>query len=188
MPDRPGSRRGPGRFPLLVAWAARWSGSGGGGGGPVEVGLGLGPVVDADDFAEPAAVHVTGLEVDATPAPRPACLVGRVGERLPGQDHVPGRGDAGLDLRAAGRDGDLGVEVVGPEEVDQDSAAGGAERAVPGHVLGERWGDHVECLVGLPILAEDVAEALAGPEPRGDLLVLVALPDAGDRPHEVVLG
>ncbi len=49
-----------------------WMGSGdrlrGAGGGPVDVGLGLVPVVVADDLAERAAVHVTGLEVDAAPA------------------------------------------------------------------------------------------------------------------------
>jgi hypothetical protein len=46
-------------------------------------------------------VLVAGLEVDATPAARPARVVGRVNQPRPGDDHVRGRRDAGLDLGAA---------------------------------------------------------------------------------------
>jgi hypothetical protein len=38
-----------------------------------------------------------------------------------------------------------------------------------------------------PVLAQNLVIALVGPEPRGDQGVLVALPDGGDGPDEVVL-
>src|SRR5690242_21190964 len=75
------------------------------------------PDVEAGESAERPTLLVSALEVDAAVPAGHAGLVGHRIERLPGQHDGLGWGDARLDLRAAGREGHLGVEVVRAEEL-----------------------------------------------------------------------
>ena len=107
--------------------ARRWSR-----GGPVEVGLCLEPASLCGLAAGRACVEVALLEVDAAVAAGDAGLVGGVGEGGPGEGEVVRWGQARLDSRAAGGEGDGAVEAVAAGELPEDLGACGAEVAVPG--------------------------------------------------------
>src|SRR6185369_4986335 len=145
------------------------------------------PSIEAGQRAECSALLVAALEVDAAIPAGHARLVGHRVEGLPGEHDWLGRGYARLDLRAAGREGHLRVEVVRPEELVDHCPTGRAERAVTGDVLGKARGDDVERLVRQPALARDLAVSLLRAEPGCDHLAAVALPDPGGRPLRVVL-
>src|SRR5439155_1224700 len=112
-----------------------------------------------------ASVEISLLEVDAAVAPRDPRLISRVRERRPGKHEVPPRNGSRFDPRAAGRERHRGAEAVGMRKELEDLRAGGAEVAVAGRVLRERWRRKRWRLVGKPGRTVDELRALvrAGP-------------------------
>src|SRR5918993_1479315 len=146
---------GPRRVGCAPIRSATWSSSsskslhlrepGGSGGGAVEVGECLGPGVLAHAGAGFTGVLVAVLEVDATVLTGQPGLLGGVPEVGPGQGDRLGRHTgvgrgAWLHLGAAGRDGDLQLEVAAAGGTGQCLRCGHAEGGVAGPVLAERRG------------------------------------------------
>src|SRR5664280_2074898 len=163
---------------------------------PVVVALREDPRRLAAGGAQLAPGEVVDLDVDASPQPGLARLVGGVVVGCPLEPDVGGR--ANLELERAGLDRVPAAptrEVLAPGEADEHLRGGPAERAVPGRVRRERRRDERGELVGNPGRREDPRDPadlgfrvlrMAGPGPDRDLALVaherrVALPGRGRR-------
>src|SRR5438128_1200699 len=139
----------------------------------VDVCLRLVPGLGGQHATHVPGVEVALLEVNATVAPRDACLIGRVREGGVGQGQILRRNRPRFYAGASGGERHGESEAVRSGEAPQDLGAGGAERAVPRTVLGERRRGERARLGREPRLAGDQLRRLVRSGPRQDTLAVI---------------
>src|SRR5439155_7443126 len=122
--------------------------------------LGLLPRHLSGDSTCRSGVKVALLEMNAAVASRHSRLICSIGERRPGERHVPRRHQTGLDLGTACPERGGAPKAIAPSEELEDLGSGGTEAAVAGRILWERWSGKAGGLIREPRRPVDEHRAL----------------------------